>query len=118
MKKRISIGIIVAVLLVCILALVSPWKANAPENGGKETSQTLTGKVVCLPKPGDGPHTLECALGLQASNGKYYALKNNPQGNLPVNQQIRVTGKVIPPSSNETYDIVGTVDVESLENIE
>lgn len=36
---------------------------------------TLTGKQVCLPhRDTTGPQTLECAIGMQTTDGKYYGL--------------------------------------------
>lgn len=35
---------------------------------------SLEGEVVCLPHVGDGPTTLECALGLRTDAGEHYAL--------------------------------------------
>ena len=119
MKQRLIIGTIIALIIIVVLALTAPWKANAPDphDEGSNGTQTLKGTVACLPKPGDGPHTLECSLGLKVQE-KYYALKNNPQQDLPVNQRVKVTGKITPPGPDEIYDIVGTMNVETLENIE
>lgn len=121
MKKHTIIASIIAVVLViCIIILMSPWKADAPDNGrsNKPSGQTITGKLVCLPKKGDGPHTMECAYGVQASDGKYYALKNSNTTDLPTNQEVRVSGTVTPASGDEIYDISGTIDVHSIKPLD
>lgn len=122
MSKRMSVGLMVTGIVALAATATILWKTNAPkdEQPSKPNTvvQTFTGEIVCLPKPGDGPHTMECALGLKASNQKYYALKNNPQYDLPVNTNVAVTGKVAAPSSDEIYDIAGTIDVSSIKPVE
>lgn len=41
-----------------------------------EAEITINGEITCLPKKGNGPHTMECAIGLLAENGDYYSLIN------------------------------------------
>lgn len=41
-----------------------------------EVDITINGEITCLPKKGNGPHTMECAIGLLADDGKYYSLIN------------------------------------------
>lgn len=120
MNKRVGIGLAVVLVLGVAAAAVIAWKSDSSKDVPQDTNnaaQTFTGTTVCLPKPGDGPHTMECSMGLKASDQKYYALKNNPQQTLPTDSTIKVTGKVIAPSADEVYDISGTIDVESIETI-
>lgn len=80
---------------------------------------TVTGTVVCLPKKGPGPHTLECAYGLRAENGQHYGLSNLFTGQWPwpldTGDRARITGTLRAPEANTSYDIVGTIEVESSE---
>jgi hypothetical protein len=81
---------------------------------------TITGTITCLPHKGDGPHTMECAFGLQATNGKHYALQNlwDVAPELTETQiAIRVTGVLSAPAANEKYDIVGVIKVTKAEKI-
>lgn len=97
-----------------------------PAAGGIEptlfdTKITFAGTITCLPHKGDGPHTMECAYGLKADNGSYYALKNlfNEPGpwEFDVNDRIEVAGMLRVPEPNEKYDIVGVIEVESKRGI-
>ncbi len=69
---------------------------------------TLSGTYVCLPhKDTSGPQTLECALGLKADNGKYYALDFNlmsqTRPNLKTGDRITATG-IMTPVENLSSD--------------
>lgn len=45
---------------------------------------TLTGRQVCLPhRDTMGPQTLECAMGIQTNDGKYYALDFTLMSQIP-----------------------------------
>lgn len=89
---------------------------------------TLTGEVVCLPhKNTSGPQTLECAIGLFAADGNYYALDTNlvPQDTslLTTGNTIQASGIVTPIELLSTdqfmkYDVKGVLLVESLEVLE
>jgi hypothetical protein len=114
MQKRISIAAVCVIILS--IAAWGIWRATTSDKQSQDntTVQTFTGTIACLPKPGDGPHTMECAIGLKAGQ-KYYALKNNPRHNLPTETPVKVSGKVVPPSGSEMYDIAGTIEVTSIE---
>ncbi len=87
---------------------------------------TVKGEIACLSKRGNGPQTMECAIGLKSFDGKYYSLKNlskvDPdyafsQGGVSV----AVTGEFIAdapkgPDGN-VYDVVGTIDVRQIEQL-
>lgn len=115
MKKKIILVLAAIIVMTAVIVALIMTDPKQKDNASPNTTQTFTGQIVCLPKPGDGPQTLECAIGLRASDKKYYALKNNPNQEIPVNTQVSVTGVVIPPSENEMYDIAGTIAVEKLE---
>jgi hypothetical protein len=86
---------------------------------------SFTGEFVCLPhKNTDGPQTMECAFGLKADDGNYFALdfstSTDPM-NQPMNTPITVKGPVTPIeaiSSNlgQIYNIRGIIRVEAIEN--
>jgi len=86
----------------------------------KET--TLMGFYTCLPHKGDGPHTMECAFGMRADSGNYYALDMSnvrPELiNTSTDTRIIVSGTLVPIeqiSSDRwrSYDIKGIVKVTS-----
>lgn len=93
-----------------------PLRCAVP--GGKtftqETSLTLEGTVVCLPhKNMDGPHTLECATGLKADDGKYYGLSSSDtvlSDAAGSDRKVRVTG-TLSTNTNDIYQSEGVLKV-------
>jgi hypothetical protein len=88
---------------------------------------SVTGRIGCLPKRGPGPHTMECAMGLRADDGRHYALDATALGDAGVfkyeGDHIRVEGQMTPivaVSSDRwaTYDIVGIIQVVSIGRVE
>lgn len=55
------------------------YNKQAQNNDQPTSGQIIVeGKLVCLPhKNTDGPQTLECASGLQTTDGKYYAVEGS-----------------------------------------
>jgi len=87
---------------------------------GANLKATLTGTITCLPHKGDGPHTMECAFGLKASDGYHYALQNIWEvapGLTETGVEIEVRGMLTKPEPGEKYDIAGVLDVEFAEKI-
>lgn len=88
-----------------------------PQDGTEEIS--ITGTIVCLPKKGPGPHTLECAYGLRADSGAHYGLRNLFTGPWPwpldTGDRARITGQLLSPEVNTSYDIVGVIEVSNSE---
>lgn len=82
---------------------------------------TLTGEYICLPHVDtSGPQTLECALGLHADNGYYYALNFNLSSqslpNLKTGDKISAGGVFTPVETLNTdqwqkYPIIGIFSV-------
>lgn len=77
--------------------------------------------MVCLPKKGPGPHTMECAFGIE-SGGKYYGLRNmdkiDPQHKFSTTEIIvKVTGTYQQDSGSSQYDIEGSIFVSSITEI-
>lgn len=94
--------------------------AQGSEPGDAGPKMTLTGTLTCLPHKGDGPHTLECAYGLKSDDGKYYALQNLWEvapGLTNTGVRVQIVGNVSTPPTNEQYDIVGVVAVQSAQKI-
>ena len=86
---------------------------------------TVTGTTGCLPKKGPGPHTMECAIGIQEDGtGDWYALnlmvlQTEAGMGLDTGEHIRVEGQLIDPVTLDTdqwdsYDIVGVIIVAAL----
>lgn len=92
----------------------TPTPDPEPEPSSEQT--TLQGEIACLPHRGDGPHTLECAIGLKADDGKHYALKNLSDPAIPVQTKVEVTGELTEETS-DVYDTAGTVDIETIEKL-
>ncbi|HEX6258511.1 MAG TPA: hypothetical protein VFZ48_03460 [Candidatus Saccharimonadales bacterium] len=119
-KRLIIITIIVALLagLAVILYISggfrSPFGKKEVTIPAKE-AVVFDGKIVCLPHKGDGPSTLECALGLQAENGKHYGLRSLDPAFSKTEQKVKVTGLLNAPEPNEAYSIVGTIEVQKIE---
>lgn len=80
-------------------------------------ARTLKGQVVCLSQTGSGPHTMECALGLETSQGAYMLkdLDMVRDGLPAVGRTVVVTGEVVPRSEGDSqYAIVGGMRVSSV----
>lgn len=80
------------------------------------TKVTLTGELTCLPhKDSSGPQTQECAMGLHADDGRYYALRDDHNiAHYQTGKQVKASGVLTAPTDT-TYDIVGIFTVESQE---
>ncbi len=90
--------------------------------GGKTFTQeitvTLEGAVVCLlHKNMDGPHTLECATGLKADDGKYYSLSSSDtvlSEAAGSDKKVRVTG-TLSANTDDKYQSEGVLKVTRFE---
>lgn len=79
---------------------------------------TIKGKIVCLPRKGNGPHTLECNFGLRTTDGKYYSLRSTDGSPMQLYQydtakEVEVRGSVHTYNS-DVYNVDGVVDVDSI----
>lgn len=104
-----------------------PRQCRTPDNKNfvediKPNSQpiTISGEIACLPKPGPGPHTLECAIGVKDAHNKYYGLKNlekhDPEHKFSsTGQRVEVTGTFLP--GDDKYTTAGTIDVTAIKEI-
>lgn len=84
--------------------------------------RNIEGVSACLPKKGDGPQTMECALGLVTDDGVYYALDLEPLADDAVispEGRVRVEGTFVPVEHLsaeywQRYNIEGIVRVTSM----
>ena len=105
--------IVLAIIAVALISLSVPSgsKTMTPSSSWTPAPGTppatpeqvaLTGTYACLPhKASSGPQTLECAIGLQASDGSFYALdlsalKDSDAQALASNTRVSVVGFLIP----------------------
>ena len=80
------------------------------------TPITVSGEMTCLTKTGQGPQTMECAIGIKGTDGRQYALKNlfklDPENRFAVvGLQVEVSGTF---SSEETKGLGGNTDRKSV----
>jgi hypothetical protein len=100
------------------------FNSDKPSETVRSTTVSVDGVSACLPHRGDGPHTMECALGLKIDESTYYALDTrqlNSDSLLGVEAatQIHVTGLYTPIemlSSNQwqKYAIKGIISADSV----
>lgn len=87
--------------------------------------RSIEGVSACLPKKGDGPQTMECALGIVTDAGVHYALDLGPLGEgAAVNPEgrVRIEGTFVPVEHLsadfwQQYDIEGIIRVTSLTDL-
>ncbi len=106
-------------MLEQLFTAISAGEAEEVDSEPVATGETVVveGTITCLPHKGDGPQTMECAFGLQAVTGEYYGLSNLwsvAPDITDTNVEVEVRGEFIRPASNEKYDIVGYIDVQSV----
>jgi hypothetical protein len=94
---------------------------NSYTNPDASPLVSLEGRAICLEHRGGGQfHTLECAAGFRAENGKTYTIKD---GNADLtelmgsDQRIRIEGTVEEKESDR-YQSAGELTVDSFEVIE
>lgn len=86
-------------------------------SGTKEV--TKTGVMACLqPSQEATTQSTSCALGLNADDGKIYALQaDDPMliGSIPTNSRVRVTGALIKQSNS--YNAEGIIKVQTVKRL-
>ncbi len=135
MKKSVRVLIVCLFLLMGIVAYrqvgFSPRTNTAPSirpDQNIPVEITLEGEYVCLPHRDQSvPVTLECAFGMRADDGSYYALDagaipSSVMQVLPIGQRVRVSGLLVPIEQISTntwqkYDIEGIMKVKTLEKM-
>jgi hypothetical protein len=113
MHAPLNLGAFLVVLLAAFGCGTSDQDgANLqPSPAGDRIS--VQGELVCLPHAAGAPETFECVIGLREAEKRHYALKNAKQEDLGLNRRVRVTGRFT-PGRTEGYEVVGTIDVESV----
>jgi len=138
MNQKRFVNIIIIVILVVLIgtgtyfvlsrqAQLTPTPTPIPTpEAPKLEPITVNGEITCLPKKGAGQQTLECAFGLKGLDGKYYGLKNlfklDPEykfteGGLRVEVSGSFNSEEIKGPDGNKYEVVGTIDVTSIEKI-
>jgi hypothetical protein len=128
MNKRLLIALIGLVLIVGV-SLAFVFFNNTFSGTSESTTEgdvTKRGVITCLPKIGDGPHTLECALGLQSTEGAHYGLRGLSDHDekftlVSPDIQVEITGNLIHedmfgPDGNR-YDTAGIIEIKSISEI-
>jgi hypothetical protein len=114
--------IVGAVLALAIAAALTYFIGNTTKAPADPNQQevTLTGKVACLVhKNSDGPHTLECAIGFNATNGKTYGLRYE-SSDLSLSsaagsdKEVRITG-IVSDDTDQKYKTDGILKVSHFE---
>lgn len=97
------------------------WHINSVVKGAySEIPQqvTIVGVWECLPHHGDGPHTMECAFGVKADDGKHYAVSTSLMSQYPVDYptgaRVSIQGTMVPKNQLNSdawvkYDIEGII---------
>jgi len=147
MGKNIGIGVGAAVAIGVVLMLVvfdgqssAPAPIDTATSSPVQSSNTppaqpvgqqpqaqpervsVVGYWECLPKKGDGPHTMECAFGIaiDQSDG-HYAINTALMSTYPVDYstgtKVRVSGTLHPAEPNTSYDIDGIIWATTIEKI-
>lgn len=121
--KAVAIGVALVALLVTGFFAFNSYIYSQKQQGGEVTSYrgTLTGVQTCLPhKDKDGPHTMECAIGMKTDSGEHYALDFAAMSQIPPaiqdGDRFEATGLITPVEMLSTeqwrkYDIVGIFSV-------
>ena len=116
-KRYVVIGTVVLIIATILTILfINNFVVTSPKTGAVIT---VDGTTVCLPhKDQSGPTTLECTIGLQADDGRYWAWRQSVGDRkvlpTPVNSRIQVTGTIIDPLPGEKYDIIGIIDATNV----
>lgn len=82
----------------------------------------VKGQMVCLPHwDTSGPHTLECAYGLQDDAGNYYVtdFSNLPHQvvvSVPFDTDLELIGTLI-PGSDPKYQSIGRIEVDEINEL-
>lgn len=122
-RKKLIISVALAILVVAgaaffMLGGVDKVRALLQPKA-QEQSVTLSGKLVCLPHAdGSGTTTLECALGMQTDNGKYYGLSSAKGSELSeaagTDRRVKLSG-TLRSSADTTYKMEAIVAVSSFD---
>lgn len=106
-------------------AYKNPADGRIMGNADVPYQATFSGTTGCLPHRGDGPHTMECALGLETDLGFFIALDLSAVQfeagvGLDTGESVTVHGLYVPVEQmsgtmGQMYDIHGVMRVDSVE---
>lgn len=130
-KNKPNLILVIFLGLILLFVTYAGWKQfnlrfiTKKNRDATPVQAMLRGEYACLPnKPTDGPVTLECALGLKADDGNYYALDMSAQDPtissvIQVGQKMEVNGAMLYIKDQNSwalkkYDIKGVLKVENL----
>jgi hypothetical protein len=81
-KQKTPLFAIIAAIIVIAVASFTYFVISYNNGMANNTAMhevTIEGKVVCLQhRNTSGAQTLECAVGLQSTDGKYYSISSDP----------------------------------------
>ena len=123
--RLVTLSIVALLFAAGLAALYFTKSPNTPVSNNARAAdfgQTISvnGRIVCLPhKDKTGPQTEECAIGLEGDDSYFYGLKDLSQeqlinGTLSTQTRITAQGVLEAPAANDRYDIVGTINVDSV----
>lgn len=117
---RLQINLETEDAVTVVLAELQQGSTTTEQDKGDPVS--LEGLVTCLPhKNQGGMQTLECAIGLEVTPGQFYGLRDLYDvygGFIDTGKRVRVTGMLVSPEATEKYDIVGVINVASVQEME
>lgn len=112
----IAYGVVTLLIAAAITLLIVIFGQRSTPTPTQTTPVNLNGSLACLPHQ-NSLATLECAIGLKTDDGRYYKLKGLPETNTDFNSRIRITGQLSQPQADEVYDIVGSIQISSIETL-
>jgi hypothetical protein len=124
-----KVALIIVVILIVIggilVLLLGGKQAQAPGVVDFNSQVVMSGTIVCLPlKEKNATDTSACTFGLETSNGTYYGFQNlgstsSTQTSAVIQEgnQIRVSGTLQKPKTNNPYQILGILRVTSVETL-
>ncbi len=135
MKKNTLAYVLIGVAII-VIGTVIVWIASADSSdnsnmssGGTQNPATASnapatevvfeGVFECLRPLGEGPHSLDCAMGLHTDSGSYGLRSDkDPQilYNIPMGNRIRVTGTLTEEAST-THEMSGVIRIEKAEKL-
>lgn len=119
------IGLALIALFAYVVFFYTPGQAQAPATADPTPKElTLSGTYGCLPhKDASGPHTEECAFGVQADDGTWYAVNFGQSAGameqFQAGAHIVAHGFSVPQEALSTdhwqrYDIVGIFTITEM----
>ena len=99
--------------------LVTAFSGYPPQEIPATGQISIDGTMVCLPhKDMSGPQTLECAIGLEDSQGRYFGLDETAlggpgQADIATGKQVHVEG-TFTPRTDSPYQDIGVIKATSI----